>query len=143
MNEEKDKYDRAIEILLTAEDFKKAVSKAWFQPNHQPSGCLFQFVQPNENWRKKQQYPDLIGCLTTIRGGLSISGFYLRACTDELDQAIRADERIPTTWNDVTPENLSVFAEWQRKIDREVRIPYEKGELDVPNVTFRQSPGYY
>ena len=63
----------------------------------------------------------LCGCLTQIRCGI------FRAQTNELTEAIRADERIPSNGGDITVEHLPLFAEWQRRIDAELgRTPPEK-----------------
>jgi hypothetical protein len=61
------------------------------------------------------------GCLTMIRNGREI------AETPELTAAIRADARIPTHPRAITVESLPAFAEWQRRIDRELgRTPPDR-----------------
>ena len=35
-----------------------------------------------------------------------------------LTDEIQADTRIPKTWDDITLEDLPVFSEWQRKLDK-------------------------
>ena len=55
------------------------------------------------------------GCLTMIRDSPGIV-----AETEELTNAIRQDERIPTSWHDITVEHLPTFAEWQRRLDKEL-----------------------
>ncbi len=52
------------------------------------------------------------GCLTQIHDDPDRYG----AWTPELTKEIVADDRIPTQPG-ITPENLPVFAEWQRKVD--------------------------
>lgn len=54
------------------------------------------------------------GCLTLVRCGS------MDAQTPELTDAIRADERLPLQVDDITREHLPVFAEWQRRIDKEL-----------------------
>ena len=109
--DEKNKYDVAIERLLAAEDFKKAVYRAWEDPAGDESGCLFSFVTPNSN--SMCQGKDH-GCLTQVKLGL------YPAYTEALTKAIREDERIPDKWDGITPETLPVFKEWQERIDKEL-----------------------
>ena len=102
-----DKYDRAIEYL-TAHPEK--IPYAWVNaPVHEDEAdpdirgvedmrCLFAATAAG------------YGCLTQIRCG-SIGP------TPEITAAIRADDRIPTNENEITVEDLPVFAEWQRRID--------------------------
>jgi len=42
------------------------------------------------------------------------------AQTEELTEAIKADDRIPDRIEDVTKENLYVFVEWQERLDEEL-----------------------
>lgn len=70
------------------------------------------------------------GCLTMIRLGAKTSASYI-AATPELTAEIRADERIPFDIHDAKDSDFTVFAEWQRRIDRETgRTPFvfEGGE---------------
>lgn len=97
-----DKYDEEIERLTKNPE---AIFDAWCEPT-----CLFEFVTPNGN---KVIRPDgnPCGCLTMVRQG----DF---AWTDELTAEIQADERLPKTGLMLTVEDLPVFAEWQRKLDK-------------------------
>ncbi|MGE0289092.1 MAG: hypothetical protein AB7I42_22800 [Bradyrhizobium sp.] len=102
-----DKYDKAMAYLLAAEtdeDFTERVWDAWRAPYDTDGGALFQHAGTG---------PDC-GCLTSVRRGS------FDAETPELTAAIRADERIPKYCADITRDNLPVFAEWQRRIDREL-----------------------
>ena len=54
------------------------------------------------------------GCLTMIRGSGEV------AQTEELTRQIREDERIPMCVDEITVESLPVFAEWQRRLDKEL-----------------------
>lgn len=58
---------------------------------------------------------DWCGCLTQIRSGRYV------AATDVLTVGIVSDERIPDSEADIDFDDLPVFAEWQRRIDREIR----------------------
>lgn len=103
-----DKYDKAIDYFTENPD---QICEFWNTPHLYPQGCLF--VYASETGRSINN----IGCLTTIRRN---NGFGTEACTPELTEAIRADERIPKDARDIKVEDLPVFAEWQRRIDREL-----------------------
>lgn len=96
----KDKYDLAIEILENGP--ATMIGKAWMDPERHEAGCLFM-------WANKSA-----GCLTQIRK----YNWYL----DEspLVAEISKDERIPKSWDEITVKSLPVFAEWQRRLDREL-----------------------
>lgn len=107
--ETKDKYDEAIEYLT---ENPHEIETVWMHPFDHKAGCLFMFVIPNDvEFRPDRK---LCGCLTTIRN----CGY--AAWTDELTEAIRADDRIPNDLKDITIEKLPIFAEWQRRIDKEL-----------------------
>ncbi len=102
-----DKYDEAVAYLTK---HPRKIFDAWDLPDETPHGCLFMPVRGD--------YSFCCGCLTEVASGLR------RACTNELTEAIRADVRIPTNPREITPDDLPVFAEWQRRIDLELnRIP--------------------
>lgn len=62
-------------------------------------------------------------CLTMIRNGW-------QGPTPELTTAIQSDDRLPCSPRQITPAHLPVFAEWQRRLDRELnRVPYGKHTL--------------
>jgi hypothetical protein len=117
-----DKYDHAITYLTRARKPREIVS-AWQTWNFHPAGCLFAPVIPvlegEDGYPGSQRRPDglMCGCLTEIRGGGSM------AWTDDLTKAIAADNRVPALPHQLRLENLPAFAEWQRKIDRELRDP--------------------
>lgn len=99
-----DKYDKAIEYLKENPD---AILDAWVKPDLHQAGCLFAYAGPKESVD--------IGCLTQIRGYHEF-----RAETDALTVAIKFDTRIPESVSDVTVDNLEIFAEWQRRLDKEL-----------------------
>jgi hypothetical protein len=108
----KDKYDRAISYLT---DLPSEIFKAWSSTDHE-CHCLFAFVSPTGRVENEPVgNGKRIGCLTQIR-----ASDHCVAWTDDLTRRIRADERIPLSGSDTTPEHLPVFAEWQRTIDREL-----------------------
>jgi len=107
MEVEMDKYDKAVEYLMGCNgNFEGEVTKAWFDPSGHPAGSLFAFI------RSPGKY--LGGCLTMIKRGT------YEAETESLTDAIRADTRIPTDEAYVKRKHLPVFAEWQRRIDKEL-----------------------
>lgn len=123
----KDKYDRAIEHLLAQPDFKQAVLSAWSYPaadedEPNPAHCLFQSASPSGQEDERSPAGERIGCLTQIRITNSSREYLpLVAWTPELTKEIAEDESIPMSVDEVTPESLPVFAEWQRKLDRTIR----------------------
>lgn len=109
-----DKYDSAVAYLTKHPD---KIKDTWADPYDREGGCLFTFVCPDpDNKDTRNNY----GCLTQIRN------VYLPyvAFTEELTEAIRADDRIPQNCGDILVDSLPVFAEWQRKIDQ---VRAEKG----------------
>lgn len=106
-----DKYDKAIEHLNAHPD---EILSAWgaAYPDH-PTGCLFQYASPSEE--AEFQANRMCGCLTQVRGD------DMNAWTPKLTAEIRADKRIPLDVDDVTVADLPVFAEWQRRLDRELQ----------------------
>ncbi len=125
----RDKYDDAIDYLM---DNAEQIREAWLVPSYNLGGCLFQFAKRDD----RSQHPlcnNKIGCLTTIRKTATRSDVNERhvAITDELTAAIRNDDRIPDSINIIMfmlseerLKTLKVFAEWQRRLDREL-LPQE------------------
>lgn len=113
-----DKYDRAVKHLLTFNgSFGIAVETAWRVSNDEhPGACLFKFAG--------DRHIQKVGCLTMIRNG----GYFV-AETIELTVAIRADKRLPKDKKSITRESLPVFAEWQRRLDRE--LPSRRPQTEV------------
>ena len=101
---EPDYYDRAVAYLTQRPE---EIIGAWQMPSAHPAGGLFAFVEPGGGRAHTE-----CGCLTQIRDLDEV------ACTEELTQAIRADERIPVSARRIGACDLPVFAEWQRRIDR-------------------------
>ena len=86
-----------------------AIKRAWGRESP-----LFAFVGPSGTTYHRHG----CGCLTQIREGIA-SAFARPGVVDvELTIAIRADERIPVNYWEITLEDLPVFAEWQRYAKR-------------------------
>lgn len=101
----KDKYDKAVEYLTKHPD---EIHFAWNRPHTARGGCLFQYAQNTDSTT------EFCGCLTQIRGGFEV------AQTPELTEAILRDIRLPCDEDDITVDDLPIFAEWQRRIDKEL-----------------------
>lgn len=100
-----DKYAKAIEHLTEHPD---QINDAWNHPNNHVAGCLFDYAD-------KRTGDDAAGCLTMIRANNEL---HCIETMPELNQRILSDKRIPTNVHDITVDNLHVFAEWQRELDK-------------------------
>lgn len=110
-----DKYDAEIADLLALEhkEFLRIVHLRW-----KAGVGLFRMATANGMLTAA----DGCGCLTLIRAdhdlsAMDMDGNPLHAITAE----IRADERIPKSPFKITKESLPAFAEWQRRLDKEIR----------------------
>lgn len=100
-----DKYDIAIQNLTLLDD-PREILDAWGTPKSR-NGCLFDYAG-------RTSTPH-IGCLTQIRSNVKF-----HAETPELTEKIRNDKRIPKYAGDIKLKDLPVFAEWQRRLDKEL-----------------------
>ncbi len=102
-----DKYDEGIEFL---QEHPTLIAWSWtrFDP-------LFQTCS-SEGYKGGVHREDgkICGCLPQIREGGYVAEL------PSLTREIRADKRLPTKVEDITLEHLPVFAEWQRRLDREL-----------------------
>jgi hypothetical protein len=101
-----DKYDKAVQYLTK---HPGEILMAWQRPRVERGGCLFQFAGDTD------KYGEQCGCLTQVKDRIS------RAQTPALTKAIRADVRIPKGPQWITAKDLPVFAEWQRRLDKELK----------------------
>ena len=103
-----DKYYKAVQYLTK---HPEKIKDAWNFPFTFSSGCLFNYAGDTKN--------SGIGCLTQIRknedGHVSVN-----AETPELTEEIRKDKRIPKNPKYIRVKHLPVFAEWQRRLDKEL-----------------------
>lgn len=76
---------------------------------------LFRFVTPHNDCSEQRFDGKLCGCLTSVRRPENV------AWTTKLTQEIKRDKRIPVSPRNLKPKHLPVFAEWQRKIDKELK----------------------
>lgn len=134
-----DRYDKAIMYL---QEHPYEIFEAWVNPTNHEAGCLFAFVtSTGQNMRGRAPIGYILGCLTRIRKVVCDPGLpycdqpeYI-AETPELTEAIRQDERIPKDERQIGLEHLPVFAEWQRRIDKELRIPYNQQSQSTKEVS--------
>lgn len=128
-----DKYDQAIAYLT---DFPNEIEQAWAQPADHPAGCLFQQASrinlSTGNFEKQHpveagEHVICIGCLTQIRRDakdilpvINYVNIPYCAITPDLTKEIALDTRIPDSPDRVGLEHLPVFAEWQRRLDKEL-----------------------
>lgn len=101
-----DKYDEAIAVL-TADPRPENITGAWSCPWLHEAGCLFKMVS------------DRCGCLTQVRNTPYEYNQNIDPKLNAIIEEIAADERIPKISHEITIESLPVFAEWQRRLDRE------------------------
>jgi hypothetical protein len=107
-----DKYDKAIAYLKKNPEM---ITSCWNIPNNGNSGgCLFQVCSPTGNILDDCFYPSQYGCPTQVASREK------KAFTREITLEIRQDTRIPRWAHDITVKNLHVFAEWQRRLDKEL-----------------------
>ena len=92
-----DKYDEAIKFLV---EHPEEIFEAWESPCRGPAGCLFLFASRNGESVYKGLGKKCVGCLSQIRAGGKES---------EIEYCVEGMETLP------------VFAEWQRRLDREIR----------------------
>lgn len=100
----KDVYDLEVERLT---ENPELIIESW--KNAKP---LFGFCTSSRHSFEWEPAAKECGCLTMV---CNESG---EAATDELTKLILADERLPISPSHITAENLPVFAEWQRKMDK-------------------------
>lgn len=105
----RDKYGEAIDYLT---EHPSRIDFAWQDPNGEPGGALFLFATKSAGPEHRSTIQ--LGCLTQIRAGIA------EAATLQLTRAIAADIRIPERSIDIEVGHLPVFAEWQRRLDREL-----------------------
>ena len=105
----KDKYDLAVEYLR---QHPEKIEDVWLEPHDHMAGCLFQFAQKDPYETIKEA-----GCLTMIR----LYSCHKVPSRSDLTEEIKADTRIPTYVGEITSDNLPVFAEWQRRLDVELK----------------------
>lgn len=110
------KYAEEIERLLAAST--KTIEMTWIKGKG-----LFKYCTPSGETEPKPGTRATCGCLSMVRNGFP-------AYTDSLTQEIREDERIPKDIMDLYHTEcgsderrtmLIAFAQWQTRLDREIR----------------------
>lgn len=118
-----DKYDDEIEVIATATFPEIAVEDHWTMATN-----LFQFCRPSISSSSRNPQGIYCGCLTMVREGTGA------AWTPELTEEIRDDYRIHKGNGKLKRavrgangdqqkirDILQPYAEWQRRLDREIR----------------------
>lgn len=116
-----DVYDKAVKYLT---EEPGEIGKAWIEgyvfagEYSHPCSVLFRSGYPSGMTGR---------CLTNLRQGKC----YPRPSTklQELENLITLDHRIPMNDGDIKPEDLPVFAEWHRRLDKELNreVPIWRG----------------
>lgn len=109
-----DYYDRAVAYLT---ERPSSIFAAWLRHDTHPCGRLFAISSVSRR-------PETLafdgerscGCLTAIRNTPETYA----APSEELTLAIMADERLPGNPLHLGLEHLPAFAEWQRRLDKEL-----------------------
>lgn len=108
-----DKYDKQIaDIEAGSGGHSVALKMDWLM-----GIGLFAFINPTGSFQGYRE----CGCLTMIKMGRGVAIGKDGKTNEKLTTAIRDDKRIPITSGCITLESLQVFAEWQRRIDKELR----------------------
>lgn len=106
-----DKYDAQIsELTKDDKNFKALLRSHWIT-----GYGIFEFV--NKDGRCLPN----CGCLTMIRIGRGFAFDKDDKIDEAMTKAIMDDDRIPSSHELITQESLFVFAEWQRRLDKELR----------------------
>jgi hypothetical protein len=117
--ERRDAYDEAVAYL---KEHRDEIFGAWrdgfvteeLNPHH--AHILFRPCG-HRRWNADGQ---LCGCLTQVKNGMGV------AATPELTEAIRLDQKVPEYGTQIRAHHLEAFADWQRRIDRELGRPAPK-----------------
>lgn len=113
-----DKYDEQIERLMKTDNEvdRDQVVEEWGD-----AIGLFQYASCDGLMSMNGEGP-YAGCLTMIRNVNLKVVMDSKGVNENLTSEIRSDERIPLSLRDIkTKEQLEVFAEWQRRLDKEIR----------------------
>lgn len=111
-----DRYDEQIAGILHVRDTEGvAAAKSLILEQWGAAEGLFACAGVTGSTSDTTVSGDWCGCLTQIRTGRYV------AATDVLTAGIVSDERIPDCEVDIDFDDLPVFAEWQRRLDREIR----------------------
>lgn len=122
MVRQRDKYDEAIEYLT---EHPEKIYDAWSMSEALDSptghaGCLFNFAGQQTDCADTDDGIVDCGCLTQIRGGGGFAAFRSGEIDPALSEEIAFDTRIPESGCSIRVEHLPVFAEWQRRLDKEL-----------------------
>lgn len=123
----KDAYDVAIDVVKNKNNLSE-IYRYWGSASRLPTTvpyCLFRIADNGGSMNG--------GCLTMIKGGR-----YIVDGRNDLTELVRKDIRLPLRPEEITVENLSVFAEWQRRLDVEL----DREPPDFPAYEYQESEDY-
>lgn len=107
-----DKYDESIAYL---KKHPTEIMRAWNMPLVRSGGALFTMTGLTGTFcDSTKRGGSYCGCLTQVKAKKC------PAYTPRLTKLIRADKRIPDSPEKVTVRHLKAFADWQRRLDKEL-----------------------
>lgn len=113
-----DKYDEQIQKLtsLDEKERRQNIRDDWLNGTG-----IFQFCTPEgKNTPYNNGYLSEAGCLTMVHSW----GYFVydsEGVNSKLTEQIKLDPRFCDIGNVKTKDQLEVFAEWQRRLDKEIR----------------------
>lgn len=121
--QQRDEYDEAIDAFMELWNDTEGVERlnliraAWSEPGASKMGVLFDHT----GWDGQHTREDaLCGCLTQIKRHDGRPG---KGLDDGFLVDLMADDDIPSSPLDISPENVQAFAQWQRRVDKELGRP--------------------
>lgn len=119
-----DLYDIAVEFLRARPSL---IAEVWDNCYDHPAGILFQVASPTGDYMNCEDGTDLCGDICEVAAGIG------PAYTQEMTEVILEDEDIPEMRDEevpaIKPEQLSIFAEYQRLFDLTWDRPGPKARL--------------
>lgn len=124
-----DKYDLQIEEIKSSKNISDTIYNQWLHSYGlfkmiSPLSCILDGPRP--------------GCLLMISEGYYSVLDKNGNRHEQLTQQIRNDKRIPDSANNITIDNLSVFAEWQRRLDIRSLAMNKPKEIEQKKLTQEQ-----
>ena len=119
-----DIYDEAVDYLTEHPD---EILECWNNPYRMRAGILFTHVSARASIDVEFMR---CGCLTQVAMERDLDDPSYRADTNALTDAIRADASIPKHPEDIQAADLTTFARWQRRIDKDLGRRWEWLEIE-------------
>lgn len=106
-----DKYDKQIEEIKSGHS---TIKEDWYKAKG-----LFAFATDCK--AELSSVEATVGCLVMIRNSSGIVLAQDQELAKKLTNEILLDKRLPRLPEEIKEEHLPVFAEWQRRLDKEIR----------------------